>query len=664
MRLSTIEFNGYKRLSEASCNVDGPAIAFIGPNESGKSSILQGLAWLTDPSNRVLDAVEQSRRKPPDPQSTLVVRAHFRIDDDDIALLGQLDIDPTPPVGRKTVTTFRLSRRADGGRVTGLTSSLKRNPRPFQDALAAAVALGKQIGKLAERTDSDELPAIGDTVSNLVEDLNPPDSAWDPERLSHFPAHRAEVQRMVDSLAAIEDPWAASRQLLQALERLLSRITTAETAAAKPDPNDAIRGVLQGRVPRFLLFSDDDREIAADYSLSDNALRDDPPAPLRNLLLVAGTDVDELWGTLQNGDLAMVRTLQRRLNETLRSRLAPMWTQSRLTVELTLNQDGLLEVNIQELDSPDYAVTPIAERSDGLRAFLGLVCFLTTQQLDRPPVLMIDEAERNLHYDAQADLVRVLTRELEVHKVLYTTHSPGCLPLDLGTGIRVVKRDPEDAGSSKLENTFWTKSDPGFSHLLFAMGAEAAAFSAFRRAVLAEGVSEMILLPTLLRNASDGRQLDFQVAFGLSNMAAASALGTVALVTTFLVDGDAAGDRKKTQLREAGFPDSHIFQLPRGKALEDLVDRTTYLKILNELLAESGQAIPNGSLAAGTTIARAVDDYARTHLDRPDGVSHKIVASRLAELGDDLKLSAAGKKCLAHLRDELDAAFAHPYQVG
>lgn len=626
--------------------------------------MLQGLAWLTDPSDRPLDPQERNRRKPPEPLSTLVVRAHFRVDDEDIRLLGQLDIDPVPPVDRKTVTRFRISRRADGTRVTGLDSTLKRNPRPFEEAHAAISALEQQIARLAERTESEELTAIGEAVSTLLQDLDSPAGEWNTDQLSHFPAHRAEVDRIAVSLAETDELWARSRQLKRAMSRLQSRIARAEAAAAQSDPNDAIRSALQDRVPRFLLFSDGDREIAAEYSLSDDELRSDPPAPLRYLLLVAGTDVEQLWSTLQNGDLAVVRTLQRRLNETLRIRLAPMWTQSQLTVELTLNQDGVLEVNIEELDSPDYAVTPIAERSDGLRAFLGLICFLTAQQLDRPPVLMIDEAERNLHYDAQADLVRVLTRELDVHKVLYTTHSPGCLPLDLGTGIRVVKRDPTDPGASKLENTFWTKTDPGFSHLLFAMGAEAAAFSAFRRAVLAEGVSEMILLPTLLRNASAGRPLDFQVAFGLSNMAVASALGTVALITTFLVDGDEAGDRKKAELRAAGFPDSHIFQLPRGKALEDLVDRATYLQVVDDFLSETGESIPHGSLKAGRTIARAVDDYARAHLGRPDGVSHKIIASRLAEFGGELKLSAAGKSYFARLREQLDTAFTQPYQIG
>lgn len=401
--------------------------------------------------------------------------------------------------------------------------------------------------------------------------------------------------------------------------------------------------------------------MAESYNLSDDALRAQLPAPLRNLLTVAGTTAEAVWNATPGGDPATMRTLERRMNETLRSRLQPMWTQSKLTIELALNSGGILEVNIQELDSPDFTVTPIAERSDGLRAFLGLVCFLIAADLPIPPVLMIDEAERNLHYDAQADLVRVLTRELQVHKVIYTTHSPGCLPLDLGTGIRVVARTPDDPATSTLENNFWTKNEPGFSHLLFAMGAEAAAFSAFRRAVLAEGVSEMILLPTLLRNATDGSQLDFQVAFGLSNLSAPRAISSVALITTFLVDGDKSGDDKKKQLVAAGVPKGHVFQLPKGKAIEDLVDRSVYLRAVNEFLAEQGKSIPSDGLAKTTTIAKSVDDYARANLNLPGGVSRKIIASRLAEFGEKLPLNAAGRRFLSDLRPKLEAAFTQPY---
>lgn len=48
MRLMRIEFHGFKRLVSASCNFDGILIAFLEPNEAGKSSVLEGLAWLTD----------------------------------------------------------------------------------------------------------------------------------------------------------------------------------------------------------------------------------------------------------------------------------------------------------------------------------------------------------------------------------------------------------------------------------------------------------------------------------------------------------------------------------------------------------------------------------------------------------------------------------------
>lgn len=661
MWLSTIEFNGYKRLDRASCNVDGHTIAFIGPNESGKSSVLLGLAWLTDDGDDVaLSLREQNRRTRPG-DDTLVVRARYRLDPDDIEALRGLNVDPSAPIDARTVTEFRFSRRKDGGHVTGIATTVSRNPRPFAKALDSLLKVEIARANAVDLLVEHEVDDFEEVVHDARAALNPDDLAWNAERVAGCQEASTRLELAIEQINQIDVRSSKLTKVRSSLEKALPLLPLAAEAGELPDPADSMRALLTKRVPKFVLFRDDDRDLAESYNLSDEALRAQLPAPLRNLLTVAGTTVEAVWNATAAGDPATMRTLERRMNETLRSRLQPMWTQSKLTIELALNQGGILEVNIQELDSPDFTVTPIAERSDGLRAFLGLVCFLIAADLAIPPVLMIDEAERNLHYDAQADLVRVLTRELQVHKVIYTTHSPGCLPLDLGTGIRVVARNPDDPATSTLENNFWTKNEPGFSHLLFAMGAEAAAFSAFRRAVLAEGVSEMILLPTLLRNATDGSQLDFQVAFGLSNLSAPRAISSVALITTFLVDGDKSGDDKKKQLVAAGVPSGHVFQLPKGKAIEDLVDRTTYLRTVNEFLAEQGKSVPSGALAKNTTIAKAVDDYARAHLAMPSGVSHKIIASRLALLGEGLPLNAAGRRFLSDLRPRLEGAFEHPY---
>lgn len=151
MRLSTIEFNGYKRLDRASCNVDGHTIAFIGPNESGKSSVLRGLAWLTENGTDVpLSLREQNRRTRPS-DDTLVVRAHYRLDGDDIEAMRGLDVDPSAPIDVKNVTEFRLSRRKDGSHVTGITTTVTRNPLPFTKAFES---LSKAE---AARTDAADL---------------------------------------------------------------------------------------------------------------------------------------------------------------------------------------------------------------------------------------------------------------------------------------------------------------------------------------------------------------------------------------------------------------------------------------------------------------------------------------------------------------------------
>lgn len=664
MRLSTIEFDGYKRLDRASCNVDGHTIAFIGPNESGKSSVLQGLAWLTDDDrdDPALSLREQNRRTRPD-SNALVVRARYRLDPDDLEALSNLNIDPSAPIDAKTVTEFRFSRRKDGGHVTGVSTTVTRNRVPFAkafDALSKVELARTEALDLLDEHDVYDLEAV---VREAQVAIDPDDLDWNTERVAGCQEALTRFQTAIEQISQIDVRSAKLTKIRRNAEKAFGLFQAAAEAGELADPADSMRGLLARRVPKFFLFSDDDRDLAESYNLSDEAVRSQPPAPLRNLLTVAGTTAEEVWSAIACGDPATMRTLGRRMNETLSSRLEPMWTQSKLMIELALNQGGILEVNIHELDSPDFTVTPIAERSDGLRTFLGLVCFLIAADLEIPPVLMIDEAERNLHYDAQADLVRVLTRELQVHKVIYTTHSPGCLPLDLGTGIRVVARRPDDLAISTLENNFWTKEEPGFSHLLFAMGAEAAAFSAFRRAVLAEGVSEMILLPTLLRNATDGSQLDFQVAFGLSNLSAPRAISSVALITTFLVDGDKSGNDKKKQLVAAGVPKGHVFQLPKGKAIEDLVDRATYLRTVNEFLAEQDKSIPSGALAKNTTIAKAVDDYAKTHLSLPGGVSHKIIATRLALLGEHLPLNAVGRRFLSDLRPKLEDAFKHAYVV-
>jgi hypothetical protein len=165
----------------------------------------------------------------------------------------------------------------------------------------------------------------------------------------------------------------------------------------------------------------------------------------------------------------------------------------------------------------------------------------------------------------------------------------------------------------------------------------------------------------MLRNATAGGDLDFQVAFGLSNMPARKTIGRVALITCYLVDGDASGRTKIGQLKRAGVPASHIFQAPSGKAIEDLVDPRDYLAVVNSHLARAGHpSVVASDLDSSLTIAKGVDVWCEKRGIAPPG--HKLMAFDLAQLGRDLRLTSAGRRFLVKLRADLETAFrAEPY---
>ena len=108
-------------------------------------------------------------------------------------------------------------------------------------------------------------------------------------------------------------------------------------------------------------------------------------------------------------------------------------------------------------------------------------------------------------------------------------------------------------------------------------------------AVLAEGPSDAILLPSLIREVTLQQDLQFQVAPGLAGVSRQQAeeLDLEAPRIAFLLDGDAAGNRHRRRLKTAGIDDDNIIQLGDGLVIEDLLDPQVYLDAINEELRRS-----------------------------------------------------------------------------
>jgi hypothetical protein len=170
------------------------------------------------------------------------------------------------------------------------------------------------------------------------------------------------------------------------------------------------------------------------------------------------------------------------------------------------------------------------------------------------------------------------------------------------------------------------------------MGAGAAAFSSLRRAVVAEGPSDMILLPTLLRAATRLDELDYQIAPGLSVTPKAdlASVDQSAVNVAYLVDGDEGGRTWRDQLVEVGVDAQQIVELKDGWGLEDLLDREFFVGVYLEAAGRS-ESFADLTFGAGPIKKQLEDMFAGWGASPPGAV---LVADALLDRIDRSNPSA------------------------
>lgn len=636
MRLVAFKVQGYRRFVEpTSVKLHGDLVAFVGPNEAGKSSLLKALAHLSD--SGAFETNESPRRTTHTPKLTW----HFQLEDSDKAAIA--DLPDTSRVERAVVTKdssgrrkWRLEphspRRDRGSRsvAADLLQSLLSH-----EALAAADAHRRVDFSLEEYTRAIE------TLRADVENYEQADLEGLRQVATRLRAIDMDVETNDDG---VPDQEAATRREQFVVDRDVAAESVDEVAAAEAQPSPWRQCVdaLSGRLPRLVLFAEEDRRLESRYDLDEVA--DSPPAALGHLADLAQLDLTALRDEAAADAIADVATRRNAANRVLLDAFDQSWNQQGIAIQFEV-QANVLFVNATTPE--DQGLSPLDDRSDGLRWFAALLAF--THGWSEDTILLVDEIEQHLHYDAQADLVDVLTRQSFTSKVIYTTHSFGCLPHDLGTGVRVVH--PIDAATSRLENGFWTKGS-GFSPLLASMGAAAVTFTPTRHAVIGEGPCEAILLPTILRQATGLDKLGFQVAPGLSSVAAAGVPGLEAEAgrVAFLTDGDDGGRALRKMLTERGVDEDRVVCLVDGDEeleIEDLIDAEVYCGAVNAEIRcwqSPTEHITPDDLAVSLR-TKAVEAWCTDKgLEAPDKVA---VAQRVANAAADREVFAAARREVA-----------------
>jgi hypothetical protein len=646
---------GIRRFAEKGSLMDvaGSPIAIVGPNEAGKTTFLRTLQRLNDD-----DPIppEELTRGGNDPAQVLAV---FRLETDDLAAIAHLPLSQIP---RK----MTVEKYEDGALRVGLDPIPRRDLSLLESTRTAIASFLKSRWANIELDDDVERP------EEAGEEWLPPRAALasiaglleDDDLLDVSTLHRLDV--LTDLLEEAPDLPATGNKVVKSLRDLHDRDSAG-------DPVATARGILFRRRPTVLWFDESWRQLESQFDAVNGPIS---PA-MRALFDLIEFDLGELRNAISRENEPLITELIDNANDGFDSLFSGRWRQSRLRARVDRNG----QIVLVYVHNAWGRLIPIAERSEGLRQFIALQAFVESEAEGKNVILLIDEAENHLHYDAQADLVQMFSEQAVVEKIIYTTHSAACLPTDLGTGIRVIEPcgseevDREDWEHSRVRNAFWS-TGPGFSPLLMAMGASTFAFSSLRRALIGEGISEVILLPTLFREATGEDHINFQVVPGISNVRIEDVdefgeLNATAARVAYVVDGDKSGLNLKKRLLDAKVPEDRVFVLggdTEALTIEDLLVKDLYVESLNIELASKGLELTGDDLPDTGRKAAVKKWCRRKKVDTP---TEREVAQNLLQLvrerrsnGCDVSLlDPARLDIVKTMHDEIDVLLASSADV-
>lgn len=563
MLLEYLKLAGFRRFHEPTkVQLSGKLVAIVGSNEAGKTSILRAISSF-------------GGDEPISPSD----KTHLGTRDVELSLVFYLEKEDLEAAELKAGSWLEIFKESDGQRTYEITPDPDRDysrreaVQKLASRFLSSVSARNSIAKEGIELDYAQIEKIPSLVSLRA-------GTYEDEGIS-------ELESSLEALEPLKDAKVPAyvSQLVTDLAELIQ-------FERSHDPHQNAVNVLSNRVPPILFFGQEDRDINLPYSIvsyDEDETVSPPSKPLAEIIRLSGLDMNALVEAERSGNDAVRIGLLTAANEKLRSLSEGLWSQSDACLYITLNSGKLdLLVEHKEGFAAQDRYNNLRDRSDGYRQFVALQVFGFLRELSGS-ILLIDEIEQHLHYDAQADLVQLLQREQTVQKVVYTTHSAGALPEDLGSGVRLAQWGDGDKKYSTVNNKFWHRSEhEGFKPLLFGMGAATLAFFPTRKALIGEGVTELLLLPRLLREALGVASLGFQVIHGLSNISPKGLpmIDSASNGVVYIVDGDGSGVNITKGLVAAGVDKEMIFSLKKigsSITIEDLIDRKIWQRAVRSL---------------------------------------------------------------------------------
>ncbi len=461
MRLRKFRVQAFRCIHDSGDIVVGDLAAFVGRNESGKTTILQALSMLDkDETVSELDLCDEMTERLK--SEIRIVEGDFELSHDETEIVKER----FPDLQLKKLTIFRTNK----------------NPEiqyDFDD-----IKISKEEDKNIEYWQN-----ITKQLSNFIESI------------PNYIGKKLDIDFFVDSMlkdkkiiqaeldvfnSNVLDIAAEEQQVISEWKETYTNIMkNVEKISIDNTKSDALKNFIGDTLhPRFVYFSDY-KKILGNINLTEFMKKSentdsagieyiegfDRAETVRNLLYLAELEIEKLE-ELKNSPSKLIKFLGA-ASKNLTQRLNPSWKGEPIHVELRLNPRNILSVVISDVHK-DGTITNtglLNRRAEGFKwTFSFIVNFAAETQKSelKEAILLLDEPARNLHPTQQMGISDLLKNLAGSNQVLYATHSPFMI-FDYTPGNLLVVELDKKKHLSRIFYDYWKADDATLTPILYGL---------------------------------------------------------------------------------------------------------------------------------------------------------------------------------------------------
>lgn len=462
MRLRKFRVRAYRCIHDSGEITVGDLAAFVGRNESGKTTILQALTLLNrDEQVSELDLCDEMSEELK--EEIRLAEGEFELNQHEIEMLKEKF--PGLPEMKK-IRLFRTNR----------------NPKVQYEFDDIELAEEENSGLNSWENFSKQIIEFLDTIPNHLR-IQIDTSFFEggvPNSQESFDRGMAEFSNQFHVIA-IQEPKVIEEweKIYESPENQFSNLLSGKSEKT------ALQNFIESELhPRFVYFSDY-KKIYGNINLNEYLREEkenrtdsiefveefDKAETVRNLFYLAELDMNELE-EVKESPSKCIKLLNAASNR-LTSKLNPAWKGDPIHVDLRYNPGNIMSVVISDVHK-DGTITNtglLNRRAEGFKwTFSFIVNFAAeTQRAElKEAILLLDEPARNLHPTQQMGISDLLKNLAGSNQVLYATHSPFMI-FDYTPGNLLVVELDKRKHLSRIFYDYWNADDKTLTPILYGL---------------------------------------------------------------------------------------------------------------------------------------------------------------------------------------------------